>query len=202
MKTFEVIDISGDAGIRAYGETAEDLFVNAAEGMYSLITNLEDVREVREIPVIIESHSMEGLLVSWLNELIFHFDTYGFIGKKIMIAEITPSLTLPPLRTQADSPRRKGGGDQIDALRSQKGENKINSLSPGGEKGSPGNRRFPGEEVGWGEGEAFKLSATVSGEDFDPVRHERKLLIKAATYHMLKIEKRDGQWVTDVIFDI
>lgn len=188
MKTFEVIDISGDAGIRAYGETAEDLFVNAAEGMYSLITNLEDVREVRTIPVVIESHSMEGLLVSWLNELIFHFDTYGFIGKKIMIAEITPSLTLPPLRTQADSPRRKGGGDQIDALHSQGGENEINSLSPGGR--------------GWGEGEAYTLKGTVSGEDFDPVRHERKLLIKAATYHMLKIEKRDGQWVTDVIFDI
>jgi SHS2 domain-containing protein len=178
MKTFEVIDISGDAGIRAYGETVEDLFSNAALGLYSLITNPEDVGEVRELQVAVESRSMEGLLVAWLNELIFHFDTYGFVGKKIMIAELTPSPTLPP----------QGGGDEINTLHFQEGEGKINALSPGGR--------------GLGEGEVCKLRATVSGEDFDLERHERKLLIKAATYHMLKIEKKDGGWVTDVIFDI
>jgi SHS2 domain-containing protein len=46
------------------------------------------------------------------------------------------------------------------------------------------------------------LKGSVSGEDFDPERHERRLLIKAATYHQLSIERREGQWVTNVIFDI
>lgn len=138
MKTFEMIDISGDAGIRAYGETLQDLFVNAAMGMYSLITDPSAVREERHIALDIESHSLEGLLVSWLNELIFHFDTYGFVGKTIRIAAF------------------------------------LNN----------------------------KISARVSGEDFDPERHEKRLLIKAATYHQLSIEKKEGQWVTDVIFDI
>ncbi len=39
MKRFELIDISGDAGIRVFGESLEDLFLNAAAGMYSLITD-------------------------------------------------------------------------------------------------------------------------------------------------------------------
>jgi SHS2 domain-containing protein len=138
MKTFEVIDISGDAGIRVYGETLQDLFVNAAMGMYSLITDLSTVREERHIALDIESHSLEGLLVSWLNELIFHFDAYGFVGKAIRIAAFLDT----------------------------------------------------------------RLAARVSGEDFDPGRHEKRLLIKAATYHRLIIEKKEGQWVADVIFDI
>ncbi len=150
MKTFEIIDISGDAGIRAYGKTLEDLFTNAAAGMYSLITDPEGIREKREVTVDIESHSAEGLLVSWLNELIFHFDTYGFIGKKIMITEIT-------------------GGEE------------------GQTQGSAPTRR---------------LRAVISGEEFDTDRHERRLLIKAATYHQMKIEKEDGFWATNVIFDI
>ncbi|HWR58699.1 MAG TPA: archease, partial [Thermodesulfovibrionales bacterium] len=75
MKTFDVIDISGDAGIRAYGGTIEELFVNAATGLYSLITDSEGIREKKELPVEVESHALESLLVSWLNELIFHFDT-------------------------------------------------------------------------------------------------------------------------------
>lgn len=154
MKTFEIIDISGDAGIRAYGESLVQAFTNAAIGMYSLITDLEDIKEKKTISVFTESHSLEGLLVSWLNELIFQFDAYGFAGKAIMITEITPTLTLP----------LRGGG--------------------------------------MGEVEAYKLKAAVSGEEFDTERHERKLLIKAATYHKLKIERINGMWEVDVIFDI
>src|SRR3972149_11644443 len=110
MKTFEAIDISGDAGIRAYGETMEDLFVNAAVGMYSLITDPEAIQEKRCITLDIESHSLEGLLVSWLNELIFHFDTYGFVGKGVVITEFTTSFTLPH--------RGEGiGGEEVCKLR-------------------------------------------------------------------------------------
>lgn len=154
MKRFEIIDISGDAGIRSYGESMEELFVNAAMGMYNLITDIGDIREKREITIDLKSQTMDGLLVAWLNELIFHFDTYGFLGKKIMITEITPSLTLP---------------------------------HRGGEMGG---------------GEAYILKGTVSGEDFDPEIHEKRLLIKAATYHQLSIDKKDGFWVTNIIFDI
>ncbi|MBI4685366.1 MAG: archease [Nitrospirae bacterium] len=153
MKTFEIIDISGDIGIKAYGNSIEQVFLNAALGMYSLSTDLKDVNEKQSIEISVESYSIEGLLVSYLNELIFQFDAYGFIGRRIVITEITPSLTLPP----------RGGG------------------------------------MGGG---AYTLKAFLKGEEFDPERHERKLLIKAATYHRLKIEKKDDAWEADVIFDI
>lgn len=138
MEKFEVVDISGDAGIRAYGATLEDVFTNAAMGMYSLITDPEGIREIKETEVVAESRSLEELLVSWLNELIFHFDTYGFLGRKIRIETL----------------------------------------------------------------ENHKIVAKVSGENFDPERHERGLLVKAATYHQLSMEKKEGHWVAHVIFDI
>ena len=133
-----MVDISGDAGIRAYGETLEDVFTNAAIGMYSLVTDLEGIGEIKEIVVTAESRSLEGLLVSWLNELIFHFDTYGFMGREI----------------------------RVETLQNN------------------------------------RIVAKISGEDFDPERHERRLLIKAATYHQLSMEKKEGHWVANVIFDI
>jgi SHS2 domain-containing protein len=150
MKHFEILDISGDVGLKAFGKNPEDAFINAAIGMYSLITDLGMIKEQKVIDVSVESDSMEGLLVSWLNELIFQFDAYGFIGGKIVITEFTPPLTLLP----------RGGG------------------------------------------EVCRLRASVSGEDFDPERHESKLLIKAATYHRLRVEKTDDLWEINVIFDI
>ena len=161
MERFRVLDISGDVGLSAFGKSIDEAFINAATGMYSLITNTDAIKEEKTIDVSVESCSLDGLLVSWLNELIFHFDAYGFIGKKFIILEFTPALT--SVRVDPDPPPR------------------------------------------WGAmclGEAYQLKATVSGEEFDPERHEGKLLIKAATYHKLRIEKVDDVWEIDVIFDI
>ena len=137
-KKFEVLDISGDVGIKAFGKSLNEAFINAFLGMYSLITDLNQVKEKNIIEISVESHSLDGLLVSWLSDLIFNFDAYGFIGKKI--------------------------------------ELKLFSES--------------------------KIVAAVSGETFNPEYHEGKLLIKAATYHKLRIEKIGDMWEIDVIFDI
>ncbi|MFA4829290.1 MAG: archease [Thermodesulfovibrionales bacterium] len=141
MKTFEIIDISGDVGMRAFGATVEEAFINEAMGMYSLITDIEGIEVTQKVVIETKSDSLEGLLVSYLNELIFQFDAYGFIGKSLDI--------------------------------------NILSIEPS----------------------AF-LKATVHGEEFNPEKHERKLLIKAATYHKVRIEKVSDMWEIDVIFDI
>jgi len=138
MEKFKVLDISGDVGIKAFGKSIDEAFISAAIGMYSLITNLDSIKEKKTINVSVGSPLLDGLLVSWLNELIFHFDAYGFIGKKIEIKQFSDN----------------------------------------------------------------RMVATVTGEEFDPERHEGKLLIKAATYHKLRIEKIDDTWEIDVIFDI
>jgi protein archease len=138
MEKFEVLDIAGDVGLRAFGESKQGVFVHAALGMYSLITNTDALKDHKSITVSAESPALDGLLVSWLNELIFHFDAYGFVGKKIEIINFSDN----------------------------------------------------------------RIEAKLSGEEFDPERHEGKLLIKAATYHRLKIEEKDHMWEAEIIFDI
>lgn len=40
------------------------------------------------------------------------------------------------------------------------------------------------------------------GDNYDPQKHEPKLVIKAATYHDLIVERQGDLWVAQVIFDI
>ncbi|MEJ2695187.1 MAG: archease [Candidatus Sulfobium sp.] len=149
MKRFELVDISGDAGIVAFGRSIKELFENAAAGMYSLVTDPEPIREKKTLSVAVEKDSLEGLLVAWLNELIFRFDVDGFIAKKIVIT------------------------------------------------GFPEEAVYAGREV-----RSLAVRASLSGEDFDPSRHEGKLLLKAATYHDLLIEKKGDIWRSKIIFDV
>jgi len=91
MHGFEQLDISGDAGIRAYGSSLQELFSNAALGMYSLMTDLGGMGETEKLSVVAGGGSLEGLLVAWLNELIFRFDVYGFVGRVVVITDFVPA---------------------------------------------------------------------------------------------------------------
>ena len=92
MKKSEQLDISGDAGLRIWGENLEELLANAAEGLGELITDLSRIEETDIREVVLSNGRNEDLLVKWLNELIFLFDTYGFIGKRFDVS-LSPLLT-------------------------------------------------------------------------------------------------------------
>ena len=52
------------------------------------------------------------------------------------------------------------------------------------------------------DGEEVRLSADLVGEPFDLERHGLKTLIKAVTYHGLKIERVGSGWEAQIVFDI
>jgi len=74
-KPFEIIDHTADIGIVAYGADLKMLFSNAALGLVSLITEPDTIKEIIQRQIRISSHDRENLLVDWLNELIYLFDT-------------------------------------------------------------------------------------------------------------------------------
>ena len=136
-KDFEIIDHTADVGIVAYGADVSQAFANAARALFSLITELDDVAEVLHRDVELTAPDEEGLLVEWLNELIYLFDTENVIFKRFDII-------------------------------------KLNNT---------------------------QLKARSYGEKVDKSKHKLKTGVKAATYHMLKVDKGDGCQV-QVLFDI
>jgi SHS2 domain-containing protein len=47
-----------------------------------------------------------------------------------------------------------------------------------------------------------QLRATCYGEDLDPLKHKIRTGVKAATYHMLKINKDSSGYEVQIIFDV
>jgi SHS2 domain-containing protein len=47
----------------------------------------------------------------------------------------------------------------------------------------------------------YNLTAKISGEKFNPKKHKLYKEIKAATYHDMKIQQKDGGWVIEVVCD-
>jgi SHS2 domain-containing protein len=47
-----------------------------------------------------------------------------------------------------------------------------------------------------------QLRGTCYGESLDPLKHKIKMVVKAATYHMLKVDEDSNGYKAQVIFDI
>jgi SHS2 domain-containing protein len=88
LTDFKILDHTADVGIIAYGTDLKQAFANAARGMFSLITELKSIRGVLQREVAVNATDLESLLVTWLNELIYLFDTENFLGKRFEITEL------------------------------------------------------------------------------------------------------------------
>ena len=87
MDKYELIEHTADVGLIAYGETLAEAFASAACGMFSIITELDAVRETESRRVEISEEDIEGLLFEWLNSLIYLFDVEMLLFKKFDIIE-------------------------------------------------------------------------------------------------------------------
>jgi len=136
MKRFQLIEHTADTGLIAYGNNLAEAFANAAYGLFSIITEINKVKEVESQAVTVSADDTEGLLFDWLNHLIYIFDVEHLLFKRFDITEFTK----------------------------------------------------------------HNLKATCWGERYDPSRHQLKLGVKSATYHMLKVngEKNRVQLIFDV----
>lgn len=72
MADFEFIEHTADIGIRVYGGRAEDLFINAARGLFSLLVDYVPDKKI-EKKIVLEEGALEDLFINWLNELISLF---------------------------------------------------------------------------------------------------------------------------------
>ena len=91
MKRYEIIDHTADIGIKAYGSSLKDLFVNAAYGMFDIIADLDGIKPSTSIKITLDGQDPEDLLVKWLDELIYNFYTKRIIFSEFNIESISPT---------------------------------------------------------------------------------------------------------------
>ena len=134
---FETFGHEADVGIRGFGNTIGEAFENAALALYSVMVNINAVKQREKKTLFASAPDIEFLLVEWLNSLLSLSDIERIVFSKF---EVT-----------------------------------IEGLS---------------------------LRGTAWGESLDRVRHEPKVEVKGATYHMLSVKRKAGTYVAQCVVDV
>jgi SHS2 domain-containing protein len=87
---FEEIEHTADLAIRAYGRDMRELFANAAQGMFALMAEPSQETTCKR-EVSLEATDYEGLLVDWLNELIYLHEVEGETYSQFALETLLPT---------------------------------------------------------------------------------------------------------------
>jgi len=86
---FDLIEHTADIGIIAYGKDLKETFANAAFALFNLITEPSQVKPTTRQHITLTASDREALLVRWLNELIFYFETERLLFTRFDITVLT-----------------------------------------------------------------------------------------------------------------
>jgi len=87
-KKYEFIEHTADLGFKAYGATLEELFVHAAEAFFEALVAPESVEERKERSIKVGAEALDNLMVSWLGELLYLYDTERLVFKRFQVKRI------------------------------------------------------------------------------------------------------------------
>jgi len=73
------LDHTGDVGIQISAASLEELFVTAAQAMFQIICPRGKAAGIEKFSIMVSGNNTEELLVNWLSELNFIFQTEGVL---------------------------------------------------------------------------------------------------------------------------
>jgi SHS2 domain-containing protein len=88
MEKFRYIDHTGDLGMEVFGEDLPALFQHAAEGFFDIITDPATIRENEKREIFVRAEGREELLIQWLEEFVFLFDTESLLFKSFQMRSL------------------------------------------------------------------------------------------------------------------
>ena len=105
-KKYEFIEHTADSGLKAYGASIEELFVHAAEGLFDVLVSTKNVEETEERVIDVDAEAVDNLMVSWLSELLYLYDTERLVFSCFQIQQIENNRLKAVARGEVLDPTR------------------------------------------------------------------------------------------------
>src|SRR3989344_1972892 len=85
MKKFEFLSHTADIKFRAFGKTLEEVFENSAFAFVSVLYKEKLIKKTKKRIFIVKGNDLEALMFRFLEEILFLFETEGFLISNIKV---------------------------------------------------------------------------------------------------------------------
>lgn len=114
---YEPIDHTADAGMWVYGRDRTELFAHAAWALFDMISDADTIRPQQTVTITIDDAvDWEDLLVRWLGELLYRYDTERFLCASASFTALTPTQLSARVQGERFDPARHPIDTEIKAV--------------------------------------------------------------------------------------
>jgi SHS2 domain-containing protein len=89
-KSYRLIPHTGDLGMEVWGKDLPDLFSQAGGAFFDILVGTRGIELRQERAFAVEAPDLEALLVAWLGELLYVFETEHLVFGRFVIQALTP----------------------------------------------------------------------------------------------------------------
>ncbi len=106
---YKILDkITSDVMFEVYGKDKKELFSNAAEALFSVISEIKKVKAEEKIKVKVKGNDIKDLLYNWLQELIAIVDIEEMFFSKFDINKISDKALEADIYGETTSKEKSG----------------------------------------------------------------------------------------------
>jgi SHS2 domain-containing protein len=105
-KPYRLLDHTADLGMECRGKDLTDLFEKAARSFFDLMIQGPKINLHQENLISLEAPDQEALLVAWLSELLYLFETGPLVLGQFTIQRLTPTSLQARVQGEYFDPRR------------------------------------------------------------------------------------------------
>lgn len=85
--SYQFLEHESDIGVRGIGSSIIEAFQETAKAMFDVMVEVKKIKPQKQVKIEATASDIEGLLVEWLNELIFQKDITGLYFSKFEILD-------------------------------------------------------------------------------------------------------------------
>jgi SHS2 domain-containing protein len=86
--SIKFLDHPSDVYVEVRAKSLEEAFALSGMAVYEVMTDVSRVGKVEKVEVTVEGFDLHSLLYNWLEELIYLFDSKGFLGSEVEVEEL------------------------------------------------------------------------------------------------------------------
>ena len=116
MGGFRLLEHTADMGIEATGDSLEEIFIEAARGLRSMIFGDSPITAAQEVPVEIHGADNGELMVGLLSEILYLFEVRGLAPADFVIVEIAGGILKAQVRGETFDPARHPVEREVKAI--------------------------------------------------------------------------------------
>ncbi len=113
---YRILDHTADFGIQVFGQSAQEVFIQAAYAMMEQIVNRKALEVKFENQLVIEGFDWPDLMVNWLRELLFLWSGNEWLMKRVLINTLSPNRLSAVLKLDVYSAKRHVIKNEIKAI--------------------------------------------------------------------------------------